>query len=158
MHVHPSPEELAGIAIGAARHVRRFGIVPKVALCSQSQFGNQGSDSGKRARAAVAILDARPRDFAYEGEMNVDAALDPEMRARLLPDNRLDGAANVLVFANADAASGVRNILKQKAGGLEVGPILMGMGNRAHVITPGITARGLLNMAAIAGTPVAHYG
>jgi len=158
VHVHPSPEELAGIAIGAARHVRRFGIVPKVALCSQSQFGNQGSDSGKRARAAVAILDARPRDFAYEGEMNVDAALDPEMRARLLPDNRLDGAANVLVFANADAASGVRNILKQKAGGLEVGPILMGMGNRAHVITPGITARGLLNMAAIAGTPVAHYG
>ena len=68
------------------------------------------------------------------------------------------GAANVLIFGHADAASGVRNILKAKAGGLEVGPILMGMGNRAHVVTPGITARGLLNMAAIAGTPVAHYG
>ncbi|MBZ0122558.1 MAG: NADP-dependent malic enzyme, partial [Roseovarius sp.] len=158
VHVHPTPEALAGIAIGAARHVRRFGIAPRIAICSQSQFGNQGSDSGKRARAAIALLDAEPRDFAYEGEMNVDAALDPEMRARLLPDNRLEGAANVLVFANADAASGVRNILKQKAGGLEVGPILMGMGNRAHVVTPGITARGLLNMAAIAGTPVAHYG
>ena len=63
-----------------------------------------------------------------------------------------------VVFANADAASGVRNILKMKAGGLEVGPILMGMGNRAHVVTPAITARGLLNMSAIAGTPVAHYG
>jgi len=158
VHVHPSPENLAEIAIGAARHVRRFGIAPRVALCSQSQFGNQGSDSGKRARAAIAILDSEPRDFAYEGEMNVDTALNPELRARLLPDNRLEGAANVLVFANADAASGVRNILKKKAGGLEVGPILMGMGNRAHVVTPGITARGLLNMAAIAGTPVAHYG
>ena len=63
-----------------------------------------------------------------------------------------------VIFGHADAASGVRNILKMKAGGLEVGPILMGMGNRAHVVTPGITARGLLNMAAIAGTPVAHYG
>ena len=158
VHVHPTPENLAEIAIGAARHVRRFGIAPRVALCSQSQFGNQGSDSGKRARAAIALLDAAPRDFAYEGEMNVDTALNPELRARLLPDNRLEGAANVLVFANADAASGVRNILKKKAGGLEVGPILMGMGNRAHVVTPGITARGLLNMTAIAGTPVAHYG
>ena len=90
--------------------------------------------------------------------MNIDAALDPELRARLLPDNRMTGAANVLIFAHADAASGVRNILKMKAGGLEVGPILMGMGNRAHIVTPGVTARGLLNMAAIAGTPVRHYG
>jgi malate dehydrogenase (oxaloacetate-decarboxylating)(NADP+) len=68
------------------------------------------------------------------------------------------GAANVLIFANTDAASGVRNILKARARGLEVGPILMGMGNRAHIVTPSITARGLLNMSAIAGTPVAHYG
>jgi malate dehydrogenase (oxaloacetate-decarboxylating)(NADP+) len=90
--------------------------------------------------------------------MNIDAALDPELRARILPTNRLDGPANVLIFAHADAASGVRNILKMRAGGLEVGPILMGMGNRAHIVTPSITPRGLLNMAAIAGTPVANYG
>ena len=64
----------------------------------------------------------------------------------------------MLVFASADAASGVRNILKMKAGGLEVGPILVGMGNKAHIVTPSITARGLLNMSAVAGTPVAHYG
>ena len=64
----------------------------------------------------------------------------------------------MLVFANTDAASGVRNILKSKAGGLEVGPILMGMGNRAHIVTPAITARGLLNISALAGTPVAQYG
>jgi len=159
-HVHsrPTPEQLAEAAIGAARHVRRFGIVPNVALCSQSQFGNQSEGSGRRLREALDILDSAPRDFAYEGEMNIDAALDPDLRARLLPDNRMTGAANVLIFAHADAASGVRNILKMKAGGLEVGPILMGMGNRAHIVTPGVTARGLLNMAAIAGTPVRHYG
>ncbi|NHQ74088.1 NADP-dependent malic enzyme [Roseovarius gahaiensis] len=159
-HVHslPTPEQLAEAAIGAARHVRRFGLTPNVALCSQSQFGNQAEGSGKRLRAALEILDSAPRDFAYEGEMNVDAALDPDLRDRLLPENRMQGAANILIFAHADAASGVRNILKMKASGLEVGPILMGMGNRAHVVTPGITARGLLNMAAIAGTPVAHYG
>ena len=159
-HVHPepTPDEIAETAIAAARHVRRFGIAPKVAICAYSQFGNLACDTGKRARAALEILDAKPRDFVYEGEMHVDAALDPKVRARLLPESRLQGAANVLIFANADAASGVRNILKAKAGGLEVGPILMGMGNRAHVVTPSITARGLLNMSAIAGTPVAQYG
>jgi malate dehydrogenase (oxaloacetate-decarboxylating)(NADP+) len=158
VNLHPSPEQIAEIAIGAARHVRRFGIEPKVALCSQSQFGNQGEGSGKRLRAALQILDAGQHDFCYEGEMNIDTALDADLRERLLPCNRMEGAANVLVFAHADAASGVRNILKMKGGGLEVGPILMGMGNRAHIVSPSITARGLLNVGAIAGTPVAHYG
>ena len=159
-HVHtaPEPEHLAEIAIGAARHVRRFGIEPNIAFCSQSQFGNQDYGSGSRHRAAMKILDTSPRDFCYEGEMNVDTALDPELRDRIFPGNRMKGAANVLIFAHADAASGVRNILKMKGGGLEVGPILMGMGNRAHIVSPAITARGLLNMSAIAGTPVAHYG
>ena len=159
-HVHsrPTPAQLAEIAIGAARHVRRFGIKPKVAFCAQSQFGNQPGGSGERLREAIALLDAKPRDFAYEGEMNIDTALDPELRERLLPGNRLEGVANVLIFAHADAASGVRNVLKMRAGGLEVGPILMGMGNRAHIVSPSITARGLLNMSAIAGTPVSHYG
>ncbi|MGB5865639.1 MAG: NADP-dependent malic enzyme [Sulfitobacter sp.] len=158
VHQHPDPAQIAEIAIGAARHVRRFGLTPNVAMCSQSQFGNQGEGSGSRLRQAIAILDAGDHDFCYEGEMNIDTALDPDLRARLFPDNRMVGPANVLVFAHADAASGVRNILKMKGGGLEVGPILMGMGNRAHVVSPSITARGLLNMAAIAGTPVAQYG
>ena len=154
----PNAEQLAEIAIGAARHVRRFGLEPGIAFCTQSQFGNQPEGSGKRMREAIAILDRAPRDFTYEGEMNVDAALDPDLRARIFPNSRMPGSANVLIFAHADAASAVRNILKMRAGGLEVGPILMGMGNRAHIVTPSITARGLLNMAAIAGTPVAHYG
>ena len=158
VHLHPDPTEIAEIAVGCARHVRRFGIEPKIAFCSQSQFGNQGDGSGWRLREAIRMLDAQGHDFCYEGEMNIDTALDPELRERLLPGNRMEGAANVLVFAHADAASGVRNILKMKGGGLEVGPILMGMGNRAHIVSPSITARGLLNMSAVAGTPVAHYG
>ena len=158
VHQQPSPEQVAETAIGAARHVRRFGLEPRVALCSHSQFGNMDSDSGRRMRAAMEILEDREVGFGFEGEMHVDSALDPALRARLLPDSRLEGAANVLIFASADAASGVRNVLKMKAGGLEVGPILMGMGNTAHVVTPSITARGLLNMTAVAGTPVAHYG
>ncbi len=158
-HVHPepTPAQIAESVIGAARHVRRFGMAPKIAVCSYSQFGNLNCDTGERARAALAILDSAPRDFEYEGEMHIDAALDPDLRDRLLPCGRLKGAANVLVFANTDAASGVRNVLKMKANGLEVGPILMGMGNRAHIVTPSITARGLLNMSALAGTPVAKY-
>ena len=158
VHLTPSPEQIAEIALGASRHVRRFGLEPHIALCSKSQFGNQQDPSSQRMRNAIAILDAETRDFSYEGEMNVDTALDPELRARLFPDNRMPGAANVLIFAHADAASAVRNILKMKGGGLEVGPILMGMGNQAHIVSPSITARGLLNMSAIAGTPVAQYG
>jgi len=158
VHPEPSAEQIAATVEGAARHARRFGVTPKVALCSHSQFGTLDTSSGQRMRGAMAILDTRKVDFEYEGEMAVDAALDEELRQRIFPSSRLQGQANILVFANTDAASAVRNILKTRAGGLEVGPILMGMGNRAHIVTPSITARGLLNMAAIAGTPVSHYG
>ncbi len=159
-HVHavPTGEQIAETVIGAARHVRRFGTLPKIALCSNSQFGNLDTSSGRRVREALAILDAEPRDFEYEGEMHADAALDPSLRERIFPNARFQGPANVLVFASTDAASAVRNVLKAKANGLEVGPILVGMGNRAHIVTSSITARGLLNMSALAGTPVAHYG
>jgi malate dehydrogenase (oxaloacetate-decarboxylating)(NADP+) len=158
-HVHPepTPEQIAETVIATARHIRRFGLTPNIALCSHSQFGNLDCDTGRRMRAALEILDSEPRDFTYEGEMHIDAALDPEQRDRIFPNSRMREPANALIFANADAASGVRNILKTKGGGLEVGPILMGMGNRAHVITSAITARGLLNMSAIAGTPVSFY-
>jgi malate dehydrogenase (oxaloacetate-decarboxylating)(NADP+) len=157
INAEPTPEQIMQSVIGAARHVRRFGLAPKIALCTQSQFGNMDNGPAVRMRAALEMLDAREPDFCYEGEMNVDAALDQALRDRIFPNSRLEGEANVLVFASTDAASGVRNILKMKAGGLEVGPILMGMGNRAHIVNPSITARGLLNVAAIAGTPVAHY-
>ena len=154
----PTPEQIAETAIGAVRHARRFGVAPKVALCSHSNFGNLDSDSGRRMRAAMEILDSREVDFEYEGEMSLDAALDAELRHRMFPNARLQGAANILIFGYTDAANAARNMLKMKAGGLEVGPILMGMGNRAHIVTPSITARGLLNVSALAATPVSHYG
>jgi malate dehydrogenase (oxaloacetate-decarboxylating)(NADP+) len=154
----PTPRQIADSVIGAARHARRFGVVPKIALCAHSQFGTLNTPSGVRMRAALEILDAEGLDCEYEGEMSVDAALDPELRERIFPRSRLHGAANILVFPSTDAASAVRNILKMRGGGLEVGPILMGMGNRAHIVTPSITARGLLNVSAIAGTPVSVYG
>ncbi len=157
VHANPTPEQIAETVIGTARHVQRFGVEPRIALCSSSQFGNLDSDSGVRLRAAMEILDAQGVEFCYEGEMHVDSALDPKVRDRVFPNARFDGPANALVFGSTDAASAVRNTLKMKAGGLEVGPILMGMGNRAHIVTPSITARGLLNMSAVAGTPVAHY-
>ncbi|GIX14744.1 MAG: hypothetical protein KatS3mg118_2703 [Paracoccaceae bacterium] len=159
-HVHPDPtaEQVAETVIACARHVRRFGIEPKIALCSHSQFGNLDTGTGPKMRAALEILDSQPRDFVYEGEMHSDSALNPELRARIFPNSRLKGAANVLVFGHADAASASRNVLKVMADGLEVGPILMGMGNKAHIVTPSITARGLLNVAALAGTPVQTYG
>ncbi len=153
----PTPEQIAETAIGSVRHARRFGVEPKLALCSHSNFGNLDSDSGRRMRAAMELLDAREVDFAYEGEMSLDAALDPELRARMFPNSRLQGAANILIFGYTDAANAARNMLKMKAGGLEVGPILMGMGNKAHIVTPSITARGLLNVSALAGTPVSLY-
>ncbi|MFC7703249.1 NADP-dependent malic enzyme [Plastorhodobacter daqingensis] len=158
VHPEPTPEQIRDTVIGAARHVRRFGIEPKIALCSQSQFGNLATESAHRMRQALGLLDALRPDFAYEGEMSLDLALDADLRARIFPNARFEGAANVLVFASTDAAGATRNILKMRAAGLEVGPILMGMGNRAHIVTPSITVRGLLNMSALAGTPVAHYG
>ena len=152
-----SAAEIAEIVRASARHVRRFGIEPKIALCSNSQFGNLDSASARRMREAISILDRSDCNFIYEGEMQLDAALDPELRQRIFPNARFEGKANVLVFANSEVASAVRNAVKTVADGLEVGPILMGMGNRAHIVTPSITARGLVNIAALAGTPVQHY-
>ena len=159
-HVNPepTPEQVAATVVASARHVRRFGLQPKVALCSNSQFGTLDTASARRMRAAMNLLRAMDLDFEVEGEMPVDAALDPDFRARLNPQNAMEGAANVLIFSNAETAGGVKNILKTVNDGIEVGPILMGMGNRAHIVTPSVTTRGLINIAALAGTPVARYG
>ncbi len=154
----PTSQNIAETVIASARHTRRFGVEPKIALCSHSQFGNLDTESARNMRGAIEILDSEPRDFLYEGEMHSDSALDPVLRSNIMPNSRYSGAANVLIFSNTDAASGVRNILKMCANGMEVGPILMGMGNKAHIVTSSITARGLLNIAALAGTPVQLYG
>ena len=158
INTEQTAETMVETVKAAARHVRRFGIEPSIALCSSSQFGNRACGSGRIMRDALEILDAEGSDFNYEGEMHTDAALDPVLRARLFPNNRLDGKANVLIYANTDAAGAARNLLKCAAGGLEVGPILMGMGNQAHIVTPGVSVRGLLNIAALAGSDVSSYG
>jgi malate dehydrogenase (oxaloacetate-decarboxylating)(NADP+) len=158
VHLEPNGRQLAETAIAAARHVRRFGIEPKLALCTRSQFGNLDNATGRAAREALSILDAMELNFEYEGEMNIDTALEPELRERLFPEGRLKGRANTLIFADTEAASATRNVLKSVANGLEVGPVLMGMGNRAHIVTPSITTRGLLNIAALAGSAVSSYG
>lgn len=157
VNIEQTPETLARTVVAAARHVHRFGVEPKIALCCGSQFGNLDCQSGRTMRGALEILDRQSLSFEYEGEMHTDAALDPKLRERLLPGNRLTGRANVLVYANTDAAGAARNLLKSVAGGLEVGPILMGMGNRAHIVTPGVTPRGLLNIVALGGMDVASY-
>ena len=157
VHIDPTPQQVAATVIGCARHIRRFGIEPKIALLSHSVFGSLDTESGRKMREALAILDAQNLDFEYEGEMHADHALNPALRERVFPNSRLTGEANCLVFANVDAASGSRNILKQLTNGLEIGPILMGMGNKAFIVNPSVTPRGLLNIAALAGSPVAGY-
>jgi malate dehydrogenase (oxaloacetate-decarboxylating)(NADP+) len=154
----PTATQMAETVIAAARHVRRFGVEPRIALCSGSQFGNLDYEPGRIMRSALGILRGMDLNFQYEGEMHTDAALDPDLRARLFPNGRLTGKANVLIYSNTDAAGATRNILKSVAGGIEVGPILMGMGNRVHIVTPSITVRGLLNTAALAGSEVSSYG
>ncbi|NKB50708.1 MAG: NADP-dependent malic enzyme [Rhizobiaceae bacterium] len=158
-HVNPEPTsvQIAETVVATARHIRRFGLEPKIAICSNSQFGTLNTESARRMRGALEILDAQKPDFVYEGEMPFDAAVDPVFRKRLLPVSRLEGRANAFVFSNAETAGGVKNSLKSVAGGIEVGPILMGMGNRAHIVTPSITVRGLINVSALAGTPVHSY-
>ncbi len=153
----PSAEQIAATAISSARHVRRFGIEPKVALCSNSQFGNLSSNAAKGMRTAIQFLEQSGCDFVFDGEMQLETALDPELRDRIFPNCRLEGKANTLIYSNCETAGAVRNSLKTVANGIEVGPILMGVGNRAHIVTPSITVRGLLNIAALAGTPVKHY-
>jgi len=159
-HIHsdPTAEELAGTVIASARHVKRFGIDPQIAICSDSQFGNLESPSGKLARAALAILDEDTLDFAYEGEMNTDTALNPHIRESILPGSRLHGKANTLIYTSTVGAGAARNLLKSIVPGVEVGPILMGMGNRAHIVTPAITARGMLNISSLTLMPGDSYG
>ena len=158
-HVHKCPptEEVAQIARAAARHVRRFGVEPNVALISDSEFGNLDSASGRTMRGAIDLLDAAEQTFAYEGEMHVDAALDALHRDRIYPDGRISGRANVLVFSNSETAGVARNILRSLTKAIEVGPILMGMSNKIHIVTPSISARCLLNVAALAASQVSTY-
>ena len=146
----PSAEEIAEMAVLAAAHVRRFGLEPKIALVSHSNFGSIDSPSSRKMRRATAKLWDMKVDFEVEGEMHADCALDPVQCARAYPHSRLKGQANVLIFPNLDAANIAYEAIKVLADALPVGPILIGAARPAHVLTPSVTARGIVNMTAVA--------
>ncbi len=146
----PTAEELAEMALMAAEHVRRFGIEPKVALLSHSNFGSSDSPSPTKVRQALKLLHERHPELEVEGEMHADAALDETVRNRIFPNSRLKGSANLLIFPNLDAANISYNLTKSLGSGLSVGPILIGLAKPAHVLTASVTARGIVNMSAVA--------
>ncbi len=146
----PTAEEIAEMTLMAAAHVRRFGTEPKVALLSHANFGSADTPSARKMRAALALLHAQAPDLEVEGEMHGDAALNEELRQRIFPNSRLKGSANLLILPNLDAANIAYNLIKAMANGLSVGPILIGLARPAHILTPSVTARGIVNMSAVA--------
>ncbi|MDQ0347702.1 MULTISPECIES: NADP-dependent malic enzyme [Ancylobacter] len=152
----PTAEDLAEMAQLAAAHVRRFGIEPKVALLSHSDFGSRDDDSALKMRRTLDLILQRAPDLMVDGEMEGDSALVPEMRERVLPGSRLQGVANILVMPNLDAANIGYQMVKVFGDALPVGPILLGPARPAHVLTPSVTARGIVNMTAIAVVEAQH--
>jgi malate dehydrogenase (oxaloacetate-decarboxylating)(NADP+) len=151
-HINPDPSaaDLAEMAIQAGAHVRRFGIEPKIALLSRSDFGSYECSSGHKMREALEIIRARAPTLEVDGEMNGESALVPAFRNRVYPHSRLTGEANVLVMPNIDAANIAYQMIKVLGDALPVGPILIGAARPAHILTPSTTARGVVNMTAVA--------
>ena len=142
--------EIAEMTVRAAAAVRRFGVEPKMALLSHSNFGTSESDSARRMRDALPIVRALAPELEIEGEMHADAALSEELRLQLFPNSRLKGEANLLIMPSLDAAHISLNILKVLGDGLPVGPMLLGAARPAHILSPSVTARGIVNMTAVA--------
>ena len=146
----PNPNELAEITIMAAEEMRRFGIEPKIALLSHSNFGSSNVASAQKMRDTLALLRERAPELEVDGEMHGDLALDAKLRAEILPDSTLTGEANLLVLPNIDAANIAYNLLKVAAGdGVAIGPILLGAAKPVHILTPSATVRRIVNMTAL---------
>ena len=148
--LEPTAEQIAEMTCLAAEQVRAFGIVPKVALVSHSSFGASQAPSARTMREALKLLRAREPDLEVDGEMHADAALVPAIRARAVPESALTDTANLLVFPNLDSANIAFNLLKAAADGLQLGPVLLGMNKPVHVLVPSVTARGIVNLTALA--------
>ncbi len=146
----PDAETLADITLLAADEVLRFGIQPKVALLSHSSFGSSDHPSARKMAAAVRLLHQRAPTLEVDGEMHGDAALDADIRDNVFPRSKLKESANLVVCPSLDAANIGFNLLKMAADGLHIGPMLLGTALPAHVLTPSVTARGILNMTALA--------
>ncbi len=146
----PNAEEIVEMTRLGAEAIQRFGTDPKVALISHANFGNADTPSAIKMREAVERLREQVPDMEVEGEMHPDAALDPNYRSYIFPNSCLKGPANFLVFPTLDAANSAFNLLKSAGDGLAVGPVLLGAAKPAHILTPSVSARGLVNMSALA--------
>jgi malate dehydrogenase (oxaloacetate-decarboxylating)(NADP+) len=146
----PDAEHIAEMTILAAEAVRRFGMVPKVALLSASNFGSLELPSSRKMQRALALLQERAPQLEVEGEMHGDAALSAEIRLKMFPNSRFKGQANLLIMPTLDAANIAFNLLKTAAGdGVTIGPILLGAARAAHILTPSATVRRIVNMTAL---------
>ncbi|HTC08526.1 MAG TPA: NADP-dependent malic enzyme [Acetobacteraceae bacterium] len=150
MVVDPTAEQITEMTLLAAAAVSGFGIVPKVALLSHSNFGASDTDSARKMRRALAMIRERAPDLEVDGEMHGDAALVAVIRDRAVADSRLTGTANLLVMPSLDAANISFTLLKAASDGLPVGPLLLGMSKPIHVVVPSVTARGIVNLSALA--------
>jgi len=146
----PTPEEIAKTAVLAAAHVRRFGLTPKIALLSHSDFGSHDGASARKMQQALARVRAAHPELEIDGEMHADTALNPAYRDRVFPHSRLRGEANVLIMPSLDAANIADQMIRAVADALPVGPILIGAARPAHILTPSATSRGVVNMTAVA--------
>jgi malate dehydrogenase (oxaloacetate-decarboxylating)(NADP+) len=147
---NPTAEELSEITLMAANRVRDFGIVPKVALLSHSNFGTEDTASSMKMREVLRRVRVLDPQLEIEGEMHADAALNEGIRQRLYPENLLSGSANLFIFPNLDSANIAYNMTKVMGDGLPIGPILLGAARPVHLASASVTVRGLMNLAAIA--------
>jgi len=147
---NPNANELAAITIMAAEEMKRFGLEPRAALLSHSNFGSSNSESAQKMRATLQLVRERAPDLEVDGEMHGDTALDSKLRMKMMPDSYLKRDANLLVMPNIDAANIAYNLVKSSAGnGITIGPILLGCAAPVHILTPSATVRRIVNMTAL---------
>jgi malate dehydrogenase (oxaloacetate-decarboxylating)(NADP+) len=147
---NPSIAQISEMTMLAAEEVKRFGIKPKIALLSHSNFGTSDDDSAYKMRAAFADLRRRDPELEIDGEMHADAALSEAIREAVMPNSNLKGSANLFIMPNVESAHISFNLLKTLADGISIGPLLLGVARPAHVLTPAVTTRGIINVSAIA--------
>ncbi|SDG22765.1 MULTISPECIES: NADP-dependent malic enzyme [unclassified Duganella] len=151
-HVNEDPDanELAAITVMAADEMRRFGLSPRAALLSHSNFGSSDSASARKMRAALELVKQRDPSLEVDGEMHGDTALDSKLRNAIMPNSTLTGDANLLVMPNIESANIAYNLVKTSSGnGIAVGPILLGCAKPVHILTPSATVRRIVNMTAL---------
>ena len=147
---NPSAEQLAEITVLAAEEMSRFGLIPRAALLSHSNFGSANTESARKMRAALALVQQRAPELEVDGEMHGDVALDAKLRMKMMPHSKLQGDANLLVMPNIDSANIAYNLLKTAAGnGIAIGPVLLGCAKPVHILTPSATVRRIVNMTAL---------